>query len=173
MDEDLKCLLCHLMLDRPLQLTTCNRLVCMACCIGHTYRCNDLRCSCGGAHTIDRSSVISAPAVVQKMLRNISFPCERCQQAVPAGMCIQNNIFTSNLLLVGFKEHTCAKPRAQYLDELLTTPIDTPLTRQEDKLATTLVRRKLAQGSAQDGLVHFRTGGQVLLQKTTITIQLL
>jgi hypothetical protein len=83
---DLKCILCHLILDRPLQLTTCNTLVCMLCCVGHTFKHTDLCCPCGGAHTINGSSIIPAPAVVQRMLREIAFPCERCQQAVPAGM---------------------------------------------------------------------------------------
>ena len=87
MDGDLKCLVCHLMLDRPLQLTICKALICMLCCVRHTYRYTDLQCPCGGTHTIDRTSVVSAPTVVQRMLRDIAFPCERCQQAVPAGMC--------------------------------------------------------------------------------------
>ena len=36
---------------------------------------------------MNTSSVIPAPAVVQRMLRDIAFPCEKCRQAVSAGMC--------------------------------------------------------------------------------------
>jgi hypothetical protein len=92
MDGDLKCVLCNLMLDRPLLLTTCNKLICMSCCVGHTYTYTDLRCPCDGAHIINTSSIIPAPAVVQRMLRDITFPCDKCQRAVPAGMCVHKRI---------------------------------------------------------------------------------
>ena len=59
-----------------------------------------------------------------------------------------------------FREHNCANPTMTSLEEVLSKQPGTPLSPEEDKLATTLVRRKLAQGS-EDGMVHFRTGGQV------------
>ena len=83
--DDFKCIQCHMMLDRPLQLTTCNSLVCMTCCVEHTYRHTDLQCPCGGTHTINRNTVISAPAAIQRMLTEMTFPCEKCKQAVQAG----------------------------------------------------------------------------------------
>ena len=48
----------------------------------------------------------------------------------------------------------------QVIDEVVAKSPDAPLSRQEDKLATSLVRRKLAHGS-ENGIVHFKTGGQV------------
>lgn len=96
-----------------------------------------LCCPCGEAHTIDRDSVIPTPAVIQKLLQTMEFPCDKCYQAVP----------------VKYEEHTCADSRPpQSVDDIVATPLDTPLSRQEDKLATSLVRRKLAQGS-RDGLL--------------------
>lgn len=61
-----------------------------------------------------------------------------------------------------FEEHTCTPlPPSQSLEEIMALPLDAPLSKQEDKLATTLVKRKLAQGK-DDGVLQFRTGGQVL-----------
>lgn len=64
-----------------------------------------------------------------------------------------------------FNEHTCgASPPVQSMDDVASKSPDIPLSRQEDKLATSLVRRKLAQVS-EDGMVHFKTGGQVLIHR--------
>ena len=51
-------------------------------------------------------------------------------------------------------------PPTASLDKLVAKSPDTPLSHQEDRLATSLLRRKLAQGSS-DGLIQFKTGGQV------------
>ncbi len=60
-------------------------------------------------------------------------------------------------------EHVCTTGNQPELtvDDVVTKSPDVPLTTQEDKLATSLVRRKMAQGS-EDGLIHFKTGGQVI-----------
>lgn len=52
-------------------------------------------------------------------------------------------------------------PQSPSLEEIMALPLDTPLSRQEYKLATTLIKRKLAQGTAQDGVLKYKTGGQV------------
>lgn len=167
-DEDVKCPLCHLVLDRPVNLATCNKLVCLTCCIGHLYRHTDLSCPCCGiGHTVDSSTIIPAPTVVQKLLQAMELPCERCQQSVLAGTQQSNNTHSKNInlpnaFLVRFSEHTCTDNQyPQSVDEVVATPLDVPLSRQEDRLATSLVRRKIAQGSP-NGLVQFKTGGQVI-----------
>ena len=59
------------------------------------------------------------------------------------------------------QQHICTENLPVHLvDQVASVSPDTPLTHQEDKLATSLIRRKLAQES-QDGLIHFKTGGQV------------
>lgn len=86
-DEDLKCPICHLLLDSPVMLTACNTLVCLTCCVGHLYTHTDLSCPCcGEAHTIDSSTVIPASPVILKLLKGIKLPCERCQHPVTAGI---------------------------------------------------------------------------------------
>jgi predicted membrane protein len=65
---------------------------------------------------------------------------------------------------VNFKDHVCAlnEPSGSVIiEDIMATPVDVPLSTLEDKLATSLVRRKLAQGS--DGCLRFKTGGQVVL----------
>lgn len=86
-DEDLKCPLCHLVLDRPLLLTTCNKLVCLTCCVGYMYQHADLSCPCcGTGHILDASRIIPAPPVILKLLRGMEITCERCKEPVPAGI---------------------------------------------------------------------------------------
>lgn len=85
--KDLICPLCQLVLDRPLLLTTCNNLVCMACCVSHLYQHTDLCCPicCPAQHTLDISTIIPAPPVIQKLLSSMETTCGMCQQSVTAG----------------------------------------------------------------------------------------
>lgn len=56
------------------------------------------------------------------------------------------------LALVEFKDHVCAlDPPAESLADVAAKPLTDPLTHQEDKLVTSLVRRKLAHAS-EDGV---------------------
>ena len=84
--DDLKCLICHLILDRPLQLTTCNRMICMECCLGHIYkRLQDNSCPCGAAHSMDTSTLIPVPKVVATVLESLTVPCGSCMEPIRAG----------------------------------------------------------------------------------------
>lgn len=60
-----------------------------------------------------------------------------------------------------FEEHSCTTLHPQSVEEIMATPLDTPLSRKENRLATTLVKRKLAERGGKDGILQFRTGGQV------------
>lgn len=86
--SDLRCPLCHLVLDRPLLLTTCNNLVCTTCCTGYLYQHTDLSCPCcspSNPHTLDISTIIPAPPVVLNLFGTLEIRCEECKQPVPAG----------------------------------------------------------------------------------------
>jgi hypothetical protein len=54
------------------------------------------------------------------------------------------------------------------VEEIMALPLGTPLSKQEDILATTLVKRKLAQGTAENNVLQFRTGGQVCIENNPI-----
>lgn len=87
-DGGLKCGLCNLIFDRPLQLVTCNMLVCMKCCVGHAYKHTDFTCPCGSGHTIDTSTVIPAPSVIITLLNGLEVTCEGCGRPKMAGICL-------------------------------------------------------------------------------------
>lgn len=89
--SDLKCPLCQLVLDRPLLLTTCNNLICTTCCIGHLYQHTDLTCPCCSTqHTVDTSTIITAPPVILKLLETMEVHCDECKQPVPAGIYLKS-----------------------------------------------------------------------------------
>lgn len=75
-------------------------------------------------------------------------------------------------IIVRENEHTCvvSSPPVESVDDVASKSSSVPLSQQEDKLATSLLRRKLAQES-QDGRVRFKTGGQVFLETTLKYIQ--
>lgn len=84
--HDLQCPLCLLVVERPLLLTTCTKIVCSTCCISHIYQHPDLSCPfCGPSHILDSSSVVPAPPMILKLLRNIETRCEKCNEQVSAG----------------------------------------------------------------------------------------
>lgn len=62
---------------------------------------------------------------------------------------------------VRLTEHTCAAnpPTTSALDSIAATPLDVPLSQQEDRVATSFLKRKMAQ--MEDGVIQFKTGGQV------------
>ena len=162
-ENDLLCPLCSMVVDRPLLLTTCSKIVCMNCCVTYIYQHPDLSCPCcGPAHVLDNSTVIPAPPVILKLLKSIQITCERCNEKVPAGKYITYTVYTlsNGISTELFRAHTCKeRPTGLSLDEVIAKPPNTPLSHQEDRLATSLLRRKMAQES--DGFLRFKTGGQV------------
>ncbi len=85
--SDLKCPLCQLVVDRPLLLTTCNKLACLTCCVSYIYQHTDLSCPiCGLAHILDKSTIIPAPPAILILLQSLRILCERCGVEVPAGL---------------------------------------------------------------------------------------
>lgn len=93
--EGLICQLCHLVLDRPIVLVTCNQMVCLKCCADHVYQYRDLSCPCcSTSHTLDVSTVIPATTVVTTLLRSLEVTCTKCKRPIKAGMCIINTIIT-------------------------------------------------------------------------------
>ena len=63
---------------------------------------------------------------------------------------------------VEYKDHVCLMdPPTESIADVVARPITNPLSSQEDKLVTSLVRRKLSQAS-EDGVLQLKTGGQVI-----------
>jgi hypothetical protein len=85
--EDLICPLCHLVLDRPIVIVTCNKMVCLKCCVDHVYQHRDLSCPCcSSSHTLDPSTIIPAPLAVITLLKNMEISCQKCRRPIRAGI---------------------------------------------------------------------------------------
>ena len=82
-------------------------------------------------------------------------------------VCPINNCTADYLchLSSGCKEGVIQQPTQLSVEEILSKSPDTPLTQQEMKLTTNLVRRRLSEDPRGSGILQVKTGGQV--QHTT------
>ena len=84
--DDLMCHLCSSVVDRPIQLTTCNRLVCMRC-LCTSLRENGFLCPCCSSdHLHDLNTMVQPSPVVMKVLGDLQVTCNKCRQQIPAGI---------------------------------------------------------------------------------------
>jgi hypothetical protein len=83
--SDVECPLCLGVLDRPLQLP-CGALCCTSCVcawVQHTPTLDPLTCPCCiQSHPLDATQIISAPAVLLKLLESLHVCCRRCHKMV-------------------------------------------------------------------------------------------
>lgn len=61
----------------------------------------------------------------------------------------------------GCREGVILQQRGLLVDDILSKSPDSPLTEQELKLTSSLVRRKLAEDPTHRGILSVKTGGQV------------
>ena len=96
--DDLMCHLCSAIVDRPIQLATCNRLVCMECL------CTSLRekgfcCPCCGSdHLHDFNTMVQPSPVVMKVLGDLQVTCKKCRQQIAAGIDTHVQLHTDSTL---------------------------------------------------------------------------
>ena len=85
--DDLVCQLCRAVVDRPIQLTTCNTLVCMAC-LSESLRNSEYHCPwCKGDHVEDLNTMVCPSSVVMKVLGDLLVTCDNCKSEIIAGTC--------------------------------------------------------------------------------------
>ena len=83
--SDLVCPMCSLIVDRPIQLTTCNRLVCLKC-LCSTLSKSGFSCpSCRVDHLEDQSTMV-CPSPVVKIIGDLLVPCVKCNKQVATGI---------------------------------------------------------------------------------------
>ena len=83
---DLLCQLCHSLLDRPVQLTTCNNLVCMTCLCEWLEERAQLTCPCCNSdHIREFKSIVHPSAVVTSILGNHKVTCTLCSNIISSG----------------------------------------------------------------------------------------
>ena len=83
---ELACKLCNRILDRPIQLTQCNTLVCMECLCKVLEEKGDLCCPCcHGDHLSDFSTLVHPTSVVMTVLGNHKVICSLCKNSITSG----------------------------------------------------------------------------------------
>ena len=81
----LVCRLCSSVVDRPIQLTTCNSLVCMSCLSESLNESGFLCPCCSEDHLKDFSTMVQPSSVVLKVLGDLQVPCSKCKREIAAG----------------------------------------------------------------------------------------
>ena len=84
--EDLVCQLCRSIVDRPIQLTTCNKLVCMNCLCTRLKQGEYCCPCCSQDHIKDHTTMVQPSPVVMKILGELKVTCDKCQQQIEAGI---------------------------------------------------------------------------------------
>ena len=84
--NDLVCPMCSLIVDRTIQLTTCNRLVCLSCLCSSLSESGFSCPCCRDDHLQDHSTMVCPSPVVMKIIGDILVPCVRCKKQVTTGI---------------------------------------------------------------------------------------
>lgn len=87
-DEDLLCQLCSKVLDRPVHLTICNKLVCMTC-LCDRLDANLICPCCEVSHIQEFSTMVPPSSIVMTVLGNCVVTCSLCKNRVASGIIIQ------------------------------------------------------------------------------------
>lgn len=145
--SEFNCPLCLHFLRNPVQLVTCETVVCADCLCSWLHHRNTLECPCcNGDHLQDFSTITSAPSI-----ESLCTVCETCHK---------------HTQLKDYQHHICTPslpssvlPQSSICD-ILHQPLTAPLTPLEQKLQTNLTKRALTS-SSEDGILHLKTGGKV------------
>ena len=151
---DFQCPSCANILNRPIQLTLCGKMICMDCFVAHMKGGSAVCPGCSSDHEHGIGNVQSPPEVVVKLIGGLYIRCEgpACQQYVQ----LQN---LADHLASGCRQHLHL-PLDQTVGQLLSQSPHTPTTAIERRVATSLVKRMLAE-SPEENIVELVTGGQV------------
>lgn len=169
---DLLCQLCSGLLDRPVLLTVCNKLVCMSCLCEHLEKTAELICPCCNSdHIKEFATIIHPPSLVMSILGNHQVTCTLCNKSIISGtfsqILSQYKVVThQHVNVASFQCHILSKctegllpvPSSSSVNEILSKSPEAPLTPIEQQLTTSLVRRQLSSGS---GMLEVKTRGQV------------
>lgn len=147
--EDLRCPICKEVLSRPVQ-SNCQHLFCFECLQEWLYHAgNQANCpSC--LQTLVSTDFSQVPRVIMNVLTSLLVSCRSCKNLI-------------QLEQLAHHEQQCQiyEPNIQSktLAEVLKSPNDAPLSVEEERVITHLVKRKLG-GSSKPHVV-LKTGGTV------------
>lgn len=151
--SDLQCSICCDILQSPVELVTCGKVVCADCLCSHLRCQNNSVCPCcHEEHLNNFTTIRKAPPLVLRLLENLCIVCAKCN---------------SHMQLKVTQEHTEINCKPQDLqvashssvDDLLQQPLTAPLTAIEQKLQTRLARRSLS--TCKENIIQLKTGGKV------------
>ena len=84
--DDFQCDLCSHVVDRPIHLTTCNRLVCMSCLCRALEDAKQCQCPCcKGFHIQDYATMVQPPTALLKVLGAHQIICIICNSTIALG----------------------------------------------------------------------------------------
>ena len=171
--SDLLCQLCSRLLDRPVQLTICNKLVCMTCLCKGLEDSGDLICPCCNEdHMREFTTMIQPSSVVMTILGNVKVKCSLCDNTIASGTFL-NLSFTCTyhnyMYVVDYQRHLLSKcieglpqpASTSTVEDIISKSPEARLTPLEHQLTTSLVRRQLSKNPSGSGLLQVKTGGQV------------
>ena len=85
-DDNFQCNLCSQVVDRPIHLTTCNRLVCMSCLCRALEDAKQCQCPCCmGFHIQNYATMVQPPAALLKVLGARHVICSTCDSTIALG----------------------------------------------------------------------------------------
>ena len=153
---ELTCLICCGVLTSPVEIVSCQSVVCAECLCSWIQHSSDLACPCCYDHHLrDYSTGIrSASTLILHLLGSLCVICGRCQSHV------QLDAHTDHAK-GGCTTHTRRVSSYSSVDDVLRRPLTSPLTPVEQKLQTSLARRSMS-GSPED-VLQMKTGGRVCI----------
>ena len=148
--DNFLCCSCHMVVNRPLELTPCRNLICMKCCLP-LIKSNEFTCpGCTLVHDSSISNINTIAPLIQTMICNIQFQCLKCNKVVRLDDATDHDqsecsSFTISLPLT--------------VEDVLHQPLESEPTKLEQLAAVNVVQRMMTNTS--DSTVTLPTGGHV------------
>ena len=157
--EDLTGPICCSILQQPVQLKTCQSVVCCPCLVQWLQVSEDLQCPCCYSNHLSNFSMMEAAhPLLQKILGGMKVRCAKCISEVQMAAYI---LYQAHYCKTQTSEQLPAQPQTSEelpAETILSRRLETPLTSVEKTLQSSLVRRLLAQ--SPESLLQIQTRGQ-------------
>lgn len=150
--DDFLCCSCHMVVNRPLELTPCRNLICMKCCLP-LIKSNEFTCpGCTLVHDSSISNINTIAPLIQTMICNLQFQCPKCNKVVRLDDATDHDQSECS-------SFTILLPLT--VEDVLHQPLQSEPTKLEQLAAVNVVQRMMTNTS--DSTVTLPTGGHVSL----------
>ena len=154
--SELVCPICCDIIRSPVELVTCESVVCAECiCLWLQHK-NELVCPCCYSNHLQNytTTIRRATSLTLHFLGTLCVICDCCNEHVRLKSYsdhINNNCIP----------HTLEVSPDTSIVDILRQPMTSPLTPVEQKLQTSLARRSLSTINTEDSILQMKTGGRV------------